>query len=63
MQRWVMYFSGLAKIFALRIILTLARKKVSCYFILFGGGSWFPANKRQGIWIFGPQVIFGKIVK
>lgn len=28
-----MYFSGLAKIFALRIILTLARKKY--YFILF----------------------------
>lgn len=56
-----MYFSGLAKIFALRIILTLARKKY--YFILFGGRSWSLANKKRGNLDFWAPGILGKVVK
>lgn len=56
-----MYFSGLVKIFALRIILTLAKKSIVLFYLV--GERWFPANKRQGIWILGPWVMFGKVVK
>lgn len=64
MQIWVMYFSRLAKIFTLRIVLTLDKKKKKgiVLFYLIQGGYWFLANKRQEIWMFGPWMIFGKVV-